>query len=167
MNDLQLTEDELIDACTAYATGKSTTQIIDAVIESRGLEKNDRDTREAIRQQLRSADPRSSRFAKSKYGLTYQLAREAARDEINARVKPVIQYAFDRTIERLESLNTLDEKVANLLENTDNLSVNGTGEFIQLLREFSRIQTTRLESINALVELADRLTEKSADIEET
>ena len=167
MNDLKLTEDELIDACTAYAYGKSTAQILDAVIESRGLEKNDRDTREAIRQQLRSADPRSSRFARSKYGLTYDLAREAARDEITARVKPVIQYAFDRTIERLESLNTLDEKVASLLENADNLSVNATSEFIQLLREFSRIQTTRLESINALVELADRLTEKSADLEET
>ena len=163
MNDLKLTEDELIDACTASATGKSTTQIIDALMGSRGLEKNDRVTREAIRQQLRSADPRSSRFAKRKYGLTYQLAR----DEINARVKPVIQYAFDRTIERLESLNTLDEKVASLLEKTDNLSVNATGEFIKLLREFSRIQTTRLESINALVKLADRLTEKSPDIEET
>lgn len=136
---------------------------IDSLLEAHPERKKDPDTRETIRQQLRSANPRGRRFARLKYSDIYETAREAYLSEFRDRLKKRLQNAFDKTFERLETLDALDEKVSELLTTADDLSTENITDFVKLLSESSRIQKTRRESINALVELSDRITGNSLE----
>lgn len=154
--EITLSDEEANEVVQRYACGTDTKQIVNFLLESKKLE-NTTENRETIRYQLRSVNPRDRRFAKSKYGHLYELAREEYISVYRQKIRDTLKATLKKTTERFERLNLLDDKVLTTLENHETLEISTTADFLQVLREYTRLQKTQSEILKNIADISQQI----------
>lgn len=158
-----LSDQEAIEAVQRYACGTETKEIINFLLELKELE-NTPENREAIRQQLRSVNPNDKRFALARYGPLYELTREEYIAEYRQQIRDTLKTTLKKTIERFERLNRLDDEVLTTLENSKTLEVSTKDDFLQVLREYTRLQKTQSEILKNIADISQQIETSIPDI---
>ena len=153
---ITLSDQEAIEAVQRYACGVETKEIINFLLELKELE-NTPENREAIRQQLRSLNPNDKRFALARYGPLYELAREEYIAEYRQQIRDTLKTTLKKTIERFERLNSLDDEVLTTLEKCKTIEVSTTDDFLQVLREYTRLQKTQSEILKNIADISQQI----------
>ena len=151
-----LSEQEAIEAVQRYACGTETKEIINFLLELKELD-NTPENREAIRQQLRSVNPNDKRFALARYGPLYELTREEYIAEYRQQIRDTLKTTLKKTIERFERLNSLDDEVLTTLEKCKTIEVSTTADFLQVLREYTRLQKTQSEILKNIADISQQI----------
>ncbi len=160
---ITLSQEEAIEVLQRYACGTETKQIVNFLLELKKLD-NTTENREAIRHQLRSLNPNDRRFARSRYGLLYELAREEYISVYRKKIRDTLKTALKKTTERFERLNLLDDKLLTTLENHETLEISTTADFLQVLREYTRLQETQSETLKNIADISQQIDTSIPDI---
>ena len=160
---ITLLDEEAIEVLQRYASGTETKRIVNFLLESKKLD-NTTENREAICQHLRSLNPISKRFSRSKYGLIYDLAREEYIAIYKQKIRDTLKATLKKTTERFERLNHLDDKVLTTLENCETLEISTTADFLQVLREYTRLQKTQSEILKNIADISQQIEASIPDI---
>ncbi|MDE0635316.1 MAG: hypothetical protein OXI43_05605 [Candidatus Poribacteria bacterium] len=160
---ITLSDEEVIGVLQRYACGTETKQIVNFLLESKKLD-NTKENREAIRQHLRSLNPSSKRFSKSRYGLIYDLAREEYIAVYRQKIRDTLKTTLKKTTERFERLNLLDDKLLTTLENCETLEISTTADFLQVLRECIRLQNTQSDILKNIADISQQIEVSIPDI---
>ena len=160
---ITLSNEEAIEVLQRYACGTETKQIVNFLLELKKLG-NTTENREAIRHQLRALNPNDRRFARSRYGLLYELAREEYISVYRKKIRDTLKTALKKTTERFERLNLLDDKLLTTLENHVTLEISTTADFLQVLREYTRLQETQSETLKNIADISQQIDTSIPDI---
>jgi len=146
-------------ALADFAQGKTATQVMDGLYENHPDWDDSQETRQSVRQVLRSVNPSDARFATTKYGRAYDLARQAAVDVLQEEVRDAFKAVAASVSADLREFEVLGETVLGLLDNAVEASVTSNSEFISTLRAYTGLQKVKIEGAMALADLASRLSE--------
>ena len=160
---ITLSDEEAIEVLQRYACGSETKRIVNFLLESKKLD-NTTENREAIRQHLRSLNPSSKRFSRGKYSLIYDLAREEYIAIYKQKIRDTLKATLKKTTERFERLNQLDDKLLTTLENCDGLDISTTAEYLQVLREYTRLQKTQSDILKNIADISEQIDASIPDI---
>ena len=134
-----LTDDNLKEAVTLFASGMSRQEVVshfidtDERIQDLCAEHGEEDIREKMSQILRSTDPTSNKFAVSKYGEHYKLYRESIKESL----KTTFQIAIARSVRAMtREMDALTEQIGELdhmLQSATNTNPVGTSEYLSTM----------------------------------
>ncbi|MDE0088554.1 MAG: hypothetical protein OXU23_22720 [Candidatus Poribacteria bacterium] len=158
-----LSDEEVIGVLQRYACGTATKQIVNFLLESKKLDSTT-ENREVIRQHLRHINPSSNRFAKSKYGVLYNMLREEYIAVYRQKIRDTLKITLKKTTERFERLNLLDDKLLTTLENCETLEISTTADFLQVLREYTRLQKTQSDILKNIADISQQIEISIPDI---
>ena len=162
MQTLKLTDDELTVALNGYASGKTTTQIIDLMLKAHPDWQDNYENRQAIRSALRPVNPSDSRFAMNKYGETYALAREAVLDVFRDEAREAFGTVAKSLTSNLEEYDILGETLLGMIDHASSKEINSNTEFLNTVRAFCILQKVKIEGVNAIAELVSQVAKLSA-----
>ena len=156
VDSVELTNAQLITAVTAYAAGKTSGQIIDDLIAEFALEDTP-ENRENLRNQLRSANPNDKRFALTKYGSHYELAREAMLDVLREKARDIFDVALGSISAGLEDIPNIEASLHSIIDNASDNDVTSNTEYLNTIRTLMSCQKVKIEGINAIANLIDTM----------
>ena len=156
--NLELTNPQLISVVTAYASGKTSGQIIDDLIDEFGIEDTP-DSRETLRNQLRSANPNDARFSTTKFGVQFETAREAALEVLRERSRDYFDGVMSSLTESLETIEVIETSLNNLLDTASDNAITSNTEYLNTIKVLAGLQKVKVEGINAFATLVDALTQ--------
>lgn len=157
---MKLTEKQLEQAVEMFAEGYSRSSVVSYFMETdeslreqaASDEKQAREMRTTIGEQLRSADPSSSRFAATKYQELFDLHFEAKVDTIRNHYETVVNRSttlmerqIDKISEQLEALETAITAAKVTTPETDK-------EYISMLKMYDTLSLRLLEITDRLLE---------------
>jgi len=157
---MRLSEKQLEQALEMFAEGYSRTRIVSHFMESdqnlreqaAADENKAREIRVTICEQLRSVDPSSPRFAKSKYQELFDLHFEAKVDTVRNHYETVInrsttlmEHQIEKITEQLQTLETAIETAKVTTPETDK-------EYLSLLKMSDTLNQRLLDITDRLVE---------------
>lgn len=154
----ELSNTHMLIAVAGYAHGKTTSQIIDEMLEELALESTP-ENREKIRFQLRSANPTDKQFSTTKYGVIYELARESAIDAFREKAREFADRMLSSYTESFESISDIELQLNDLLEKASDASITSNTEFLNTVRTLMALQKVKIETVNAFTELIDKVTQ--------
>lgn len=160
-----LTDNQLKSALTAFAHGRTSTEVIDDLLyEFEDLEDTP-ETRAMLRDQLRSVNPNDKRFAKSKYGDLYVVISSAAMETLKAESKKTMQKVVNSLFKSVDELDVIGESLISMLENASDHSVTSNSEYLNTIRTFTQVQKAKTDSMNSMTAMTEQLIRLSLLIE--
>ena len=156
MEKFKLSDDQLQASLIEYAAGKTTSQIIDAIISKESLE-NTEHVRRNLQIQLRSVNPNDKKFATVKYGMLYELAREAALDIFREQAFKACSDVFASMSETLNDLHEIKHRLRELINNAAMIDINSNREFLETVKIYSSIPRVEADVLNARANLLKEL----------
>ena len=158
-----LSDAQLQNALTRYAHGITTSEIIDGIIENDGLE----DTtivREGIRLQLRAVNPSDAKFAATKYGVMYELARQAAVDVFRAKSFTIFNEVFSAFDGTLSDLNDIEISLKTMLDSASDFDITSNSEYLNTVKTLAILPKLRIDGINAIANLVEQLSKLTPEV---
>lgn len=154
----KLTHDELQSSLIHYANGKTTTQIINMFIETHKLENTD-SVRASLRLQLRSVNPKHKQFATLKYGMLYDLAREAAMDVFKEKAYEACSNVFSSTSETLNDLQEIKRKLRDIIKKAKDIDIeiDSNSKYLNSIKVLASIPQIEADVLNARANLINQL----------
>ena len=155
MGKIVLSRVQLDTALSAYAAGQSTARIVDNFLGELGLEDTP-ENRALLRDQLRCVNPNDKRFAASKYGIQYDLAREAMLDVFREKARDYLENVFDVLVGGADDLSALKVSLQSVLDNASDFDVTSNTEYLntaKTLLSLEKVEQDRANSVMHLLEI--------------
>ena len=156
MDKYKLSADQLNSALIQYANGKTTSQIIDEIIKKESLE-DTKPIRLNLQIQLRSVNPSDKRFATLKYGVLYDLAREAALDVFKERAFESCSSVFFSTSDTLKDLDQIKSMLRDIINEATDIDIKSNAELLNTVKILISIPQIEGDVLNARDNLLNQL----------
>lgn len=154
---VNLTDNQIEFALTLYAQGKTSAQVIDALLlEFENLEDSP-ENRSMLREQLRSVNPNDKRFSHSKYGLRFDMVHLAVVEELKQQSHNAMREVIFSLGRGTDKLDDLGESLSSILNNASDFDITSNTEYLNTVRTLVSLQKVKIEGVNALSNLVDNL----------
>ena len=158
--NLKLTDEQLEKAVELFAEGYSRSKIVSHFMETdenlqeqaKSDENRNREIRIMISQQLRAADPSSSRFASTKYQGLFDLHFEAKAETIKTHYEMIINRSTSLMEEQIEKINTQLQTLEAAVNRVTSIRPITFNDYISLLKMTDTLNKRLLETTDQLLE---------------
>ena len=157
-----LNDEQMKEAVTLFAQGLNRTEVVSCLIDAdealQQLEaEQGKQARNNISNQLRSADPRSSHFAVSKFQAHFDLHQKAALESLKQRYNACISQNVDFMSQEIsnltEQIHELDHMIGDAIDNEPQ----GTVEYLATLNARNNASKRILELQEKLLDRIERI----------
>ena len=153
---IELSNAHMVEAVQSYAAGKTTTDIINDLLDEFELEDTP-ENRSNLQNLLRPANPNDKRFSASKYGVQYDLARDAMVEILREKWRGYIEMIFNSLVAGADEFADIRTSLNSMLDNASDFDITSNTEYLNTVRALTSLQKAETERANAATNLLDVL----------